>query len=77
MITDMKIKVLIWFWYLESMEWINETKKATRYVQYQFTLSKYKMLILTHTEDTNTMSTVYTTQDYEYRHENKGTGFCA
>jgi hypothetical protein len=32
------------------------------------------MLILTHTEVTTTMSTVYTTLDYEYRHEKKGTG---
>ena len=32
------------------------------------------MLILTNTEVTNTMSTVYTTLDYEYRHQNKGTG---
>ena len=32
------------------------------------------MLILTHTEVTNTMSTVYTTLDYEYRHKNKGIG---
>ena len=31
------------------------------------------MLILTHTEVTNTMSTVYTTLDYEYRHKNKCT----
>ena len=31
------------------------------------------MLMITHTEDTNTMSTVYTTLDYEYRHVNKGT----
>ena len=29
------------------------------------------MLILTHTEVTNTMSTVYTTLDYEHRHKNK------
>ena len=32
------------------------------------------MLILTHTEVTNTMSTVYTTLDYEYRHKNKSIG---
>ena len=50
----------------------NEAKKATRYVQYQFTLSTHKMLILIYTEVTNTMSTVYTTLEYEYRHENKG-----
>ena len=31
------------------------------------------MLILTNTEVTNTMSNVYTTIDYEYRHQNKGT----
>ena len=31
------------------------------------------MLILTHTEVTNAMSTVYITLDYEYRHKNKGT----
>jgi hypothetical protein len=53
---------------------MNETKKATRYVQYRFTLSTHKMLILTHTEVTTTMSTVYTTLDYECRHEKKGTG---
>ena len=29
-------------------------------------------LVCTHTEVTNTMSTVYTTLDYEYRHKNKG-----
>ena len=28
----------------------------------------------THTEVTNTMSPVYTTLDYKYRHKNKGTG---
>ena len=33
----------------------------------------HKMLILTHKEVTNTMSTVYTTLDYEYKHKNKGT----
>ena len=32
------------------------------------------MLILTYTEVTNTISTVYTTQDYECWHENKDTG---
>ena len=32
------------------------------------------MLILTHTEVTNAMPTVYTTLDYGYRHKNKGTG---
>ena len=31
-------------------------------------------LVCTHTEVTNTMSTVYTTPDYEYRQKNKGTG---
>ena len=31
------------------------------------------MHILTHTEVTYTMSPVYTTLVYEYRHENKGT----
>ena len=33
----------------------------------------YKMLILTHTEVTNAMSTVYTTLYYGYRHKSKGT----
>ena len=33
----------------------------------------YKMLILTHTEVTNAMPTVYTTLDYGYRHKSKGT----
>ena len=37
------------------------------------TLSTHKMLILRLTEVTNTMSTVYTTLDYEYKHGNKGT----
>ena len=60
------------FWYLESVVCRNETKNATRYVQYRFTLSTHKMHILTHTEVTNTMSPVYTTLVYEYRHENKG-----
>ena len=32
----------------------------------------HKMLILTHIEITKTMSTVYTTLEYEYWHENKG-----
>jgi hypothetical protein len=32
------------------------------------------ILMCTHTEVTNTLSTVYTTLDYEFRHENKGTG---
>ena len=32
------------------------------------------MLILTHTEVTNAMSTVYTTLDYGYRYKNKVTG---
>ena len=31
------------------------------------------VLILIHTEVTNSMPPVYTTQDYEYRHKNKGT----
>ena len=33
-----------------------------------------QMLTLTHTEVTNTMSTVYTTLHYEYWHKNKTTG---
>ena len=32
------------------------------------------MLILTHTEVTNAMPTVYTTLDYGYRHGNECTG---
>ena len=32
------------------------------------------MLILTHTEVTNTMSTAYTTLDYGQRYKNKRTG---
>ena len=32
------------------------------------------MVILTHTEVTTTMSTIYTTLDQECKHENKGTG---
>ena len=32
------------------------------------------MLILTRTQVTTTMSTVYTTLEYECRHEKKGTG---
>ena len=32
------------------------------------------MLILTYTEVTSIMFTVYTTLDYGYRHKNKGTG---
>jgi hypothetical protein len=31
------------------------------------------MLMYTHAEVTTTISTVYTTLDFEYRHENKGT----
>ena len=33
----------------------------------------YRMLILTHTEVTNAMPTVYTTLDDGYRHKSKGT----
>ena len=32
------------------------------------------MLILTHTEVTDAMPTVYTTLDHGYRHKNGGTG---
>ena len=32
------------------------------------------MFILTQTEVTNAMTTVYTILDYDYRHKNKGTG---
>jgi hypothetical protein len=72
---DTRRKALIWFWYPESVGCINETKKATGYVITQLTLSTLKMLIqLTHTEVTTTVSTVYTTLDYECRHEKKGTG---
>ena len=67
---DMKTKALIWIWYLESVVCKSETKNATRDVQYQLTLSTH---VLTHTEVTYTMSPVYTTLIYEYRHENKGT----
>ena len=35
------------------------------------TLKYIQMLILTHTEVTNAMPTVYTTLDYGYRHKNK------
>ena len=45
--------------------------KATRCVLYRL---MHKMLILTYTEVTNAMTTVYITLDYEYRHKNKGTG---
>ena len=34
----------------------------------------WEILVHTHTEVTNAMSTIYTTLDYEYRRENKGTG---
>ena len=37
------------------------------------TLKYIQMLILTHTEVTNAMPTVYTTLDYDYRHKNKCT----
>ena len=50
--TDMKTKALIWIWYLESVVCRNETKNATRYVQYRLTLSTHKMHIFTHTEVT-------------------------
>ena len=36
-----------------------------------YELSTHKMLILTHTEVTNAMPTVYTTLDYDYRHKKK------
>ena len=29
--TDIRTKVTIWFWYLESAGCMNKTKKATRY----------------------------------------------
>jgi hypothetical protein len=64
-------------WYLGSIGCINEAKneakKATRYVQYQLTLSTHTILILTHTQVTNTVYTVSTTLDYECRRWNKGT----
>ena len=54
---------------------------------YKFDQKSYKMCMVsidmkytqnahphTHTEVTNTMSNVYTTIDYEYRHQNKGSG---
>ena len=69
-----RANVLVRFWYLESVGYINQTEKAARCVLYRLTWSTHKMLILTHTEVTNAMSTVYTTLDYEYRHKNKGTG---
>ena len=63
---DMRIEALIWF----------GTEKVYR-VEMRPIMSStalhYRVLILTHTEVTNTMSTVYTTLDYEYRHENRGT----
>ena len=65
--TDMRTKVLIRFWYLESLGCKNETKNATCtvpiYIEYT-----HKMLILTQTEVTNT---VYTTQAYEYSHDHE------
>ena len=69
---DIKINVLVWFWHLESMGCTNEIKsKAPRCVLYQLICQSAH--ILTHTEVTNTMSTVYTTLDYDYRHINKST----
>ena len=41
--TDMRTKVLVWFWYLESMWCTNETKKATRCV-YAAPINMNKML---------------------------------
>ena len=45
--------------------------KATKCVQYRLTEVYTKF---THAEVTNTMSTVYTTLDYGYRHRNECTG---
>ena len=36
-----KNKVLVWFWYLGSVGCTNETKKATRSVQYRLILQVY------------------------------------
>ena len=47
-------------------------KKLQDMYSYRFKWSTHKMLILTHTEVTNTISNVYITLDYKYRHENKG-----
>ena len=37
-------------------------------------ICSYKFLEYTHIEVTNTMTSVYTILDYDYRHKNKGTG---
>jgi hypothetical protein len=61
---DMRTKVLIWFWYLESIGCINETTKATRYVQYRLTFEYTQNTHpYTHTEHTSTTSPLNETQD--------------
>ena len=65
--TDMRIEALIWF----GTEKVSHVEM--RPIMSSTALHYYRVLILTHTEVTNTMSTVYTTLDYEYRHENRGT----
>ena len=50
-------------------KWDQESYKTCRI---SINIEVYKMLILTHTEVTNAMSTVYTTLDYGYRHKSKG-----
>ena len=56
--------------------YVNWELKATKYVPIAVNecVHVHGNLVHIHTEVTNTLSTVYTTLDYEYRHKNKGTG---
>ena len=75
---DIKIKVatgLVWILGKCGVyNWDQKSYKMCTYMQYRLAWSTHKMLILTHTEVTNAISTVYTTLYYGYRHKNKGTG---
>ena len=68
--TDTRTKILVWFWYLQSVGCTNETKKATRYVPIA---CAWELLILTHTEHASTTSPVNKTQKYDCKHQDKGT----
>ena len=76
MIANIKTKVLIKFGTSEMM-CVELRAKMVRNVYrlpWMCVRTCGNFLVHTHTEVTNTMSTAYTIQDYEYRHKNKGTG---
>ena len=65
-----RTRVLVWFWYLESVGCTNETKQATRYVPIA---CAWEILVLTHTEHSSTTLPVNETQKYDCEHQDKGT----